>query len=198
MPTLPVGRDLAALERLVADMLRVQKRSAPELVTALVAKYEAALATIVPTLLSDSKRFTWSGGKWAVVEAISQGGIRPKTIDTAIRDRDRRRRKRDRKRLKRESEARTLGQRKDLKPQKESAGREHGSEKIQIPKVKRAKRRTKKRVSTKAPKPQSVRSRPLKPIKGVYVNGTLKLGKTAPLIRVGRRAAGSYINQDVG
>ena len=198
MPTLPIGRDLAALERLVADMLRVQERSAPELVTALVAKYEAALATIVPKLLSDSKRFTWSKGKWAVVEAISQGASHQKTIETAIRDRDRRLRKRERKRLKREAEARALGQRKALKPPKQSVGQGSGSQKPQVPKGKRVKGRTKQRVSTKASKPKSVRSGPLKPIKGIYVNGTLKLGKTAPLIRVGRRIAGSYINQDVG
>jgi hypothetical protein len=87
---------------------------------------------------------------------------------------------------------------KDLKPQKQSAGRQSGSQKLQVPKGKQVKRRTKQRVSTTAPKPQSVRSRQLKPIKGVYINGTLKLGKTEPLIRVGRRVAGIYINQDVG
>src|SRR5437773_12546364 len=99
MSTLPIGRERMALERLVAEILQAHERTTSELVVALTARYEAALATIVPALLSGSRRFRSNGGKWSIVQTVSRASARPTTTDAMNRERERRRRKRERRRL---------------------------------------------------------------------------------------------------
>jgi hypothetical protein len=38
----------------------------------------------------------------------------------------------------------------------------------------------------------------LKPIRGAYVRGTLRMSKNAPAIRIGTRGLSRYSDQDVG